>query len=249
MEAIGPRFMAETNFDFNPREEPPQRQSVPQPPLELPYDETRLIQLPSPAEIQFPSFDLRRAIEQRQTLRSYAPDAISMAELSYLLWCTQGVKSVNDRPATARTVPSGGARHAFETCLLINRVEGLQSGLYRFVAIKHGLVPLRLETGVAAELTVACRKQAHVLNSAVSFFWVAVVERMTWRYMQRGYRYLHLDAGHVCQNLYLAAESLNCGVCGIAAFDDTALNRSLNLDGEKQFVIYAASLGKRASAA
>ena len=65
--------------------------------------------------------------------------------------------------------------------------------------------------------------QAHVLNSAATFIWVAVLERMFWRYTERGYRYLHLDAGHVCQNLALGAEQVGCGICPIAKFDDEQL--------------------------
>ncbi len=68
---------------------------------------------------------------------------------------------------------------------------------------------------------------------------------MRWRYGERGYRYLHMDAGHVCQNLYLAAESIGCGVCAIAAYNDDLLNQTLGLDGEELFVIYVASVGKR----
>ncbi|HEY3312047.1 MAG TPA: SagB/ThcOx family dehydrogenase, partial [Anaerolineales bacterium] len=75
--------------------------------------------------------------------------------------------------------------------------------------------------------------------------WVAVLARMRWRYGQRGYRYLHLDAGHVCQNLSLAAEATGCGICPIAAFNDDLLNGVLGLDGEEQFAIYMASLGKK----
>jgi SagB-type dehydrogenase family enzyme len=86
-----------------------------------------------------------------------------------------------------------------------------------------------------------------VLHSAVTFLWVAVVERMTWRYAERGDRYLLLDAGHVCQNLYLAAEALGCGVCAIAAYDDALLNAELGLDGENLFVIYLASLGVKST--
>ncbi|MCE1255002.1 MAG: SagB/ThcOx family dehydrogenase [Anaerolineae bacterium] len=245
---IGARFIHETNFNFNPDEKPPLKLGVPQPPLELPFDPAELISLPKPADITMKSYDLRKAIEERKSVRAYAPASLTLEELSYLLWCTQGVKAISsERPATNRTVPSAGARHAFETYLLINRVESLKPGLYRFAAIEHGLLPVRLGLDLADELTLACRKQPHVLNSAVSFFWVAVVDRMTWRYMQRGYRYLYLDAGHVCQNLYLAAESIQCGVCGIAAFDDQALNQSLAVDGESQFAIYAASLGKKTS--
>jgi SagB-type dehydrogenase family enzyme len=68
---------------------------------------------------------------------------------------------------------------------------------------------------------------------------------MTWRYSQRGYRYLHLDAGHVCQNLYLSAESVGCGVCAIAAFLDEEINPAMGIDGENEFVIYVATVGKK----
>jgi SagB-type dehydrogenase family enzyme len=94
-------------------------------------------------------------------------------------------------------------------------------------------------------LTEACLKQQHVKTSAVTFIWVAVPHRTVWRYSQRGYRYIHLDAGHVCQNLYLLAEAIDCGVCAIAAFDDDLVNQAIGLDGEDLFVIYLASLGKR----
>ncbi len=83
------------------------------------------------------------------------------------------------------------------------------------------------------------------MHSAVTFLWVAVPYRMTWRYQERGYRYLHLDAGHVCQNLYLAAEAIDAGVCAVAAFDDDALNTLLCLDAKEAFVIYLAAVGKK----
>jgi len=225
--------------------ETPQRQGVPQPPLELAFPQNDFIPLPHPSSLVIAEFDLRKAIEQRESVRKYAPVSISLAELSYLLWCTQGVKAVTDRPATLRNVPSAGSRHAFETFLLVNRVDGLEAGVYRFGALEHGLAAVSHESDLAQKACLACSKQEHILNSAVTFFWVAVVERMTWRYVQRGYRYLFLDAGHVCQNLYLAAESLGCGVCAIAAFDDEALNQFVGVDGETQFVIYAATLGKK----
>jgi SagB-type dehydrogenase family enzyme len=152
---------------------------------------------------------------------------------------------VSKRPVTLRTVPSAGARHAFETYLLINKVEGLTPGLYRYAAIDHALVTLDLSPEVNARLTAACEDQSQVATSAVTFAWGAVIERMIWRYPERGYRYILLDAGHVCQNLYLAAEALGCGVCAIAAYDDDLTNQVFGLDGENQFIVYLASLGKR----
>jgi SagB-type dehydrogenase family enzyme len=243
-DGIGRTFMRLTQHRYLPPSA--QSQGLPQPALELPYPlDAPLIALPDPQDLPLPALDLRQVIEQRVTVRTYAEEPLSMGELSFLLWATQGVKEVTHRPVTLRTVPSAGARHAFETYLLVNRVEGLQAGLYRYVALENALLPVRLDAEMVETLTHGCYDQRQVRGSAVTFIWVAVTERMTWRYGERGYRYLLLDAGHVCQNLYLAAEPLNCGVCAIAAYEDDVLNQALGLDGEAQFVIYLASLGRR----
>jgi SagB-type dehydrogenase family enzyme len=243
-ETIGERFMIESRYENMGK--PAQAGGVPQPPLELPWDESLdLIPLPAPAEIRLPSSDLRTMIEQRTTIRAYSDQFLTQVELAYLLWCTQGVKSKTDRPALSRTVPSAGARHPFETYLLINKVENLQPGLYRYISTCHSLIAMDLRGDIAEKITHACLDQKHVMRSAVTFLWDAVAERTCWRYDQRGYRYMHLDAGHVCQNLYLAAESIGCGVCAIAAFDDVLLNDAIRLDGTREFIIYAASLGKK----
>ena len=226
--------------------ESPQDLGLPQPPLELPLtNDAALIALPAPGELNIPDLDLRAAIERRRTLRRYKEQPLSLQELAYLLWLTQGVKEVTRRPVTLRTVPSAGARHAFETYLLINRVEGLEPGLYRYAASQHALLRLDMPATIAQDVYAGCFQQGQVLSSAVTFLWAAVSERMTWRYTERGFRYLLLDAGHVCQNLYLAAEAVGCGVCAIAAYDDDCLNQSIGLDGDSQWVIYVASLGKR----
>lgn len=226
----------------------PQDQGLPQPPLELPLPQNaKLIDLPRAETLNIPRADLLAVINQRKTLRKYTGQPLVMDELSFLLWCTQGVKEITRRPSTLRTVPSAGARHPFETLVLANRVDGLAPGLYRFAASRHALVAQDLSMEINERITQACGGQNQIRTSAVTFLWMAVVERMTWRYPERAYRYMHLDAGHVCQNLYLAAESIGCGACAIAAFDDDALNATLGLDGDDCFVIYLASLGKRAS--
>jgi len=241
---IGKEFMEGTKYKN--LEPSPQSLELPQPPLELAWDgKGDVIDLPKPEEIEVSALDLRSAIETRKSLRAYSKEPLTMEELSYLLWCTQGVKEIVSRPVTLRTVPSAGARHAFETYLLINNVKGLKPGLYRFLAIDHRLVMISGEEGIDDKITKACLEQPFVKTSAVTFLWAAVVERMRWRYVERGYRYLHLDAGHVCQNLYLAAGSIDAGVCAIAAYDDDQLNAELGLDGEEQFVIYVGTVGKR----
>ncbi len=240
----GREFMEKTKY---PRMGPSdQSQGLPQPPLqqEAAADQT-LIDLPPVGEVKVKHIDLTAAIGARRSIRKYADEPLTLGELAYLLWCTQGVQEVTSRPATLRTVPSAGARHAFETYVLCNRVEGLEPGLYRYVAIGHKLAAVDLDESIAERVAAACLGQ-YVVQSAATFIWVADVYRMFWRYQERGYRYLLLDAGHVCQNLYLAAQAVGSGCCAIGAFDDDEFNIVLGLDGEDQFVIYAATLGKTA---
>jgi SagB-type dehydrogenase family enzyme len=184
-------------------------------------------------------------MEQRISVRRYSEDPLSLEELSYLLWLTQGVKTILPNTLTMRTVPSAGARHPFETWLSINRVETLIPGLYHFEASSHELEQVKLGEEYNQQLTQAILNQQQVATSAVTFIWVAHPYRTSWRYGSRAYRYICLDAGNVCQNLHLAAESIGCGVCAIGAYDDDAVNRLLELDGEEQFVIYMASLGRK----
>lgn len=241
---IGQEFLEKTKYQYLGVSD--QDKGLSQPLLEQEYDKKQnIIDLPNPKELKLGNINLVEAIEKRKSLRSYSDKALTLEELSYLLWCTQGVKQIVSRPATLRNVPSAGARHAFETYLLINNVEGLKSGLYRFLAIDHKLIEINLDSNIGEDITAACLNQIMVKKSAVTFIWAADVYRMKWRYQQRAYRYLLLDAGHVCQNLYLAVEGIDSGTCAIAAYDDDAINGILELDGKEEFVIYIATVGKK----
>lgn len=241
-EKMGKRFVEMTKFRNLEASE--QMKGAPQPPVESAYDKTKpVIDLPGPEGIEAGDMSLRTAIEKRESRRDYTREALSLEELSFLLWCTQGVKEVVPG-ATFRTVPSAGARHAIETFLLVNNVRGLERGLYRFLAIGHKLININAPPDISRKMTGACLGQEMVSSGAVTFLWVAVPYRMTWRYGERGYRYLYLDAGHICQNLYLSAGSIGCGVCAIGAYLDDKVNGLLDIDGEEQFVIYIASVGR-----
>ena len=242
--SIGKEFMEKTKFKYLDKTD--QMKDLPQPSLEIPFDETlKIIDLPDPKTVEIKQVTLRKAIENRESTRIYSKEPLNLEELSFILWCTQGVKDVMPGAATFRTVPSAGARHAFETYLLINNVEGLQPGLYGFLALEHKLTVIPTTADITDQILEGCMNQSFVLKGAVTFIWTAVTARMKWRYGERGYRYLHLDAGHVCQNLYLSAEAVGCGVCAIAAFLDDIINSSLGFDGVDQFVIYLAALGKK----
>jgi len=238
--SIGQEFLEQTKYSsMGPSA---QKRGVNPPPLQQPGASTERIELP---EALMNRIDLAGAIAERQTLRKYDTTPLTLEELSVLLWATQGVKRVVGEQATFRTVTSAGARHAFETVLLINRCGDLKPGLYHYHPIEHQLSVIRISDTVTEDVKAASLNQSSIERRAVPFLWYAVPERMTWRYGARGYRYLFLDAGHVCQNLYLAAESMDCGVCAIAAFDDDLMNEVLHLDGRHEFVIYLGTVGKK----
>lgn len=244
MRGIGKEFMEKTRYKH--LEESDQSKGLPQPPLELPQEEGQMIvALPRPEKLDLGHADLREVIEGRRSVRAYSEEPFTVEELSWLLWACQGVKDIVGRPATLRNVPSAGARHPFETYVLVNNVDGLAKGLYRFLASEHKLAAVNLDDDIADRVTEGCYKQRFVKNCAAAFIFTADIYRMYWRYGERGYRYMHLDAGHASQNLYLAAEAIGGGACAIGAFYDEKLNRALGIDGENQFAVYVTTTGKK----
>jgi SagB-type dehydrogenase family enzyme len=243
-ENIGKEFMHRTRHAY--LSATGEKSGIAQPPLEIPIPDNVLhIPLSTPPFPHIPGIDLFSAMQRRRSIREYTNQSINLEELSFLLWATQGVQKITERPATLRPVPSAGARHALETFLLLKNVEDLTLGLYRYAALENELIDHSLSGNIIDGIAEACRSSKPICEaSAAMFIWVAVAERMTWRYSERGYRFLHLDAGHVCQNLYLAGEAINCGVCAIGGYNDQQINELLNLDGEELFVIYLAAVGK-----
>ncbi len=238
--SIGSEFIEKTKYKYLPPS--PQQMGVYPPSLKADLkSESTVLDLPDPKKLKM---GIKSLIDLRQSVRQYSDEKISREELSYLLWCTQGVKEKADNLHTFRTVPSAGARHAFETFLYINKVNSMDKGLYYFNALEHKLNQVYLDESMGNAIYKGCFKQSMVKNAAVVFMWICDIARMTWRYSHRGYRYVFIDVGHVCQNLYLCAEAIDIGVCAIAAFDDDVMNNLLNLDGQNQFTIYLATAGK-----
>jgi SagB-type dehydrogenase family enzyme len=223
-----------------------QQKGVPPPPLEKPYtDDDALVDLKRHDETGLGSIPLARAIANRESRRRYTLKNLSIEELAFLLWATQGVREVDKNKVwTKRTVPSGGARHPFETYLVVNRVEGLRPGVYRYLPLEHKLVLVSGDPPVPAEISEACWDQAFVGESAVVFVWAAIPYRTEWRYSVIGYKDIAIEAGHVCQNLYLACEAIGAGTCAILAYDQKAMDALIGVDGEDEFTVYLAPVGK-----
>ena len=166
----GTRFIIDSYHKH--MERPAEEEGVPQPPLELPYEPAlALVDLPKFEDLPLPSVDLWQVMQRRKTLRHYQSTALSLNELTLLLWFSQGVKYVSDRPVTMRTVPSGGARHPLDTYLIISRVEGLQPGLYRYQAVPHKLALIKAGDKLGDEISQKAAPQHHIRDCAVSFWW------------------------------------------------------------------------------
>jgi SagB-type dehydrogenase family enzyme len=222
------------------------RKGVPHPPVQKPAEsDGERVDLPPPDAVVVAKSDVHACLADRCSRRKYANDSLRLGQLSYLLWATQGVKEVDkDGMATLRTVPSAGARHAFETYLSVHRVHGLQPGVYRYLPLEHKLLHLSSPEDLSHKINEACLGQNWAGDSAVVFIWACVIYRCEWNYLTEAAKLVLLDAGHVAQNLYVAAEALGCGTCGIAAYDQQAFDALLGLDGEEEMVIYLAPLGR-----
>jgi SagB-type dehydrogenase family enzyme len=192
----------------------------------------------------FPGTDLVTAISSRCSHRRFRSQSVTLTELAFLLWATQGVKEVIAPGCALRTVPSAGCRHAFETYLLVTDVETLDKGIYRYLPIDHALVYEQTVDGMSARLTRATLGQAFIATAPVTFAWTVIPYRMEWRYDLAAHRVIALDAGHLCQNLYLACEAIGAGTCAIAAYHQEQMDELLGVDGEEEFTIYLAPVGK-----
>ncbi|MBE0602864.1 MAG: SagB/ThcOx family dehydrogenase [Deltaproteobacteria bacterium] len=224
---------------------------LPLPPLQKPVPPgSRTIALPGPDRFdEVCRAGLLEVLHRRRSVRRYADAVLSIEELAFLLWGTQGVARRDGDESSFRTVPSAGARHAFETYLYCRKVGTLEEGIYRYLPLSHKLLFEFAEPGLSARIANACLGQRFVGQGAATFFWSVLPYRMEWRYGAAAHRVLPMDAGHVCQNLYLCAEAIGAGTCAVAAYDQEAVDALLRLDGMEEFVIYLAPVGRRAASA
>ncbi len=226
---IGERFQEETKYlagmSATPRRETGRRVPLLEPDLSRGGDR-----------------DLWGLLKVRRSRREFAPGPLALDELSLLLWACQGVTRRAGGVAF-RTAPSAGALYPDDTYVVVNSVEEMERGVYLYLPEEHALE--QIGEGDFRDETVRAGLGQEMLGSgAVAFIWSAVMERSLWKYRQRAYRYIYLDAGHICQNLYLACEALGLGCCGVAAFLDDAVNAIIGADGMKETTIYMAAVGR-----
>ncbi|MGZ6202866.1 MAG: SagB/ThcOx family dehydrogenase [Thermodesulfobacteriota bacterium] len=223
-----------------------QRRGIDVPLIEKPYrNDTVRIDLVKPGDWKnIAKIDLATAIGNRRSRRIYRKNPLQLEEVSFLLWATQGVRGKIVGGHAYRTVPSAGCRHALETYLAILNVEGMASGIYRYLPLSHQLLYEFSEEQFASKIVDAVFGQPYPGNAALTFIWTAIPYRMEWRYGLAAHRVIAIDAGHVCQNLYLACEAIGAGTCAIGAYDQEKIDRLLRVDGEEEFAVYLASVGR-----
>lgn len=225
----------------------PQSQGEEPPPVQKPVaDGAELIRLPERSDWNIPSYDLVGAIGNRESHRRFNNAPLRLDELAFLLWSTQGVRKKLHQAAVLRTVPSAGCRHPFETYLVVLRVEGLAPGIYRYLPLDHALIFESAPADLAQQITAATRGQRFAGQAAVTFIWSAIPARTEWRYAEASAKVIALDAGHVCQNLYLACGAIGCGTCAIAAYDQDLVDELVGVDGDDELVVYLSPVGKLA---
>lgn len=244
------KFLKSDQWEKWRKIETDQRKGMPAPPPQKPYRKgARLIALVPPEDLAVGKMPLIEAIKRRRSRREFTEEPLTLEELSFLLWATQGIAAEEYRPASGipcaalRTVPSGGARHPFETYLIIKRVNGVKPGLYRYLPLENKLCLVYADVKLIEKVHEACYEQ-YVKNSAVTFIWTVIPYRTEWRYSILSSKIMAQDSGHLCQNLYLACEAIGAGTCAIGAYDQEKMDLALRVDGKEEFAIYVAPVGK-----
>jgi len=184
---------------------------------------------------------LNEVLKKRRSIRNFSDKPIEKKQLSYLLWASTGI-SREDIGYKYRTAPSAGALYPVETYLVLNNVKDISKGIYHFSIKDHALEELK--TGdFGSNISHAALDQDMCKYASVVIIWTAIFNRSKWKYGERAYRYIYLDAGHIAENLAIASTSLGLGSCQIAALFDDEVNELIGVDGKKESVIYMSVVG------
>jgi SagB-type dehydrogenase family enzyme len=178
---------------------------------------------------------VEEALSKRRSVREYDETSLTLENVSQLLWAAQGISYAKNR----RTSPSAGATYPLTVYLSVKNVKGLESGIYRYQVDEHSIVLLKLGDCSVA-LSHACWDQRFLKSAPVILILSAVYERTTQRYGERGVRYVHMECGHVGENVYLQAEALGLGTVAVGAFDDSKIQEIL---GIQESVLYLFPVG------
>jgi SagB-type dehydrogenase family enzyme len=200
------------------------------------------VDLPGVEELDLPSTSLVDTLAARRTLRSFTPEALTRHEVAALLSLSGGVTGKYDKQLL-RAAPSAGGLFPVEIYLAVRNASGLEAGLYHYDWPVHSLARL----GDAPEderLSRVCCYQPQASECAVIVFLAGMVQRTVKKYGDRGLRYVFLDAGHLAQNLCLAATVLDLACMTTCGFYDDQANDLFGLDGLAESMLYVGFVGR-----
>ena len=236
---IGDTYQQETKYARDSLGGYDPRTSEPSPPFKTYPDAAEKVQLPSPACTK--DSELWQILKKRRSERNFTDYVMPREELFLLLFAVQGVTAEYGE-YLFRTAPSAGGLFPVETYLMINSVDAMTKGIYHLNVLDSCLE--RIKTGnLSGDLVRAALGQTFVASASVTFIWTAISGRSKWKYRERAYRYIYLDAGHIAANLSLSATSINLGTCQIAALYDDEVNNIINIDGTDESTIYLSVVG------
>jgi SagB-type dehydrogenase family enzyme len=213
-----------------------------QPRLYKEYPDSPRIALPPVASPGGPP--LYDILQKRRSVRDFKAVPITSESLSYLLWASTGI-SARQQGYDFRTAPSAGALYPIETYLAVKNVTGIEAAIYHYCIQRH-VLELLSKGEHSAQVARAALDQQMCMDAPVVFMWTAVFQRSKWKYGQRAYRYIYLDAGHIAANLALAAAGMNLGSCQIGALYDDEVNELIGVDGIEESVVYMSAVGRKA---
>lgn len=186
------------------------------------------IKLPKPKEKGLTSIE--ETLNQRRSVRDYKKGPLSLEEISQILWAASG------KNLYRRTSPSAGATYPLEIYLAAGEVEGLEPGLYQYSYSRHSLERIK-EQDIRERLARATLGQGMIEEAPIDIIVAADYGRTTGHYGQRGIRYVHMEVGHVGQNISLQANALSLGTVMIGAFEDKQVKEILGIKEEPLYII------------
>lgn len=195
------------------------------------------VKLPAPRNKSDTSIE--EALLKRRSVREYSKSSVTLAEISQLLWAAQGMTGRDG----SRTAPSAGALYPLEVYILAGHVDGLAAGIYRYEPRTHELT-LVVKGDKRIDIYNAALEQKSIRDGAATIIISAVYERTTWKYGERGMRYVHMEAGHAAQNVYLQAVSLDLGTVVIGAFQDSRVKKIVQM-ADTETPLYIMPLGRK----
>lgn len=203
-------------------------------------DKPRITLPPAYAE----TLTLDQALQKRKSIRRYAAKSLTIEQLSYLLWAVAGIQRTEGN-FHFRPAPSAGALYPIETYIVVNNVADVPKGIYHYAIRPHAIEELR-NGDAGRDIMLATMGQRMHAEAPVAFIWTAIFQRSKFRYHDRAYRYIYLDAGHIAQNLALAAVGLGLASCQVGAYFDDEVNTLIGVDGTEESVIYMSVAGWQA---